>query len=647
MSDTFPRAFLLLCGLSLVACSHDADHAGLDGPLMVDAALEACVRDALSLADGEVFALDVAELTRLDCADRGITDVTGLEAFRRLVELNLWDNQVQDLAPLAGLTQLISLQLGNNVVADLTPLAELTGLDRLGLGGNDIHTLDSLAGLTVLRWLDLNDNALTSDSLAPLCQLGSLSWLMVDHNRIDDISPLSCLGAEVYESYQDAPQADWQAGVASPVPAGTAGPSLEGGVLMAGIASNGRIELELWAPGGSAAVILERGALHLDGERVHWDARGRSVEVGSLVDGDLSLCEGVHALQCRTRVGVKADGTAHPELAEALPVVTLRLEPAGLQDGWQLLPVDGEELRSNTELLDHVLASPNQYDAGSCLFMANTGAMEILLNQGLDPEAVDYLGETDLSERYLMNASDYLSNAEMQYSITDVTYTYDAFGGSLLSREYPFIADYLRETTTGGLVQAEPSDEGAYFTCYANWFDDLPTDWQHTLTATPHVERSVIFLDPDLDSSSIWNVGIMDWEIVERIKHELDTKKAPVVLVYNHYLYWHANVIVGYDDSIDSGGCPMVESSLSYYAEQGYNSYVNTIESRIDELGGCSQQGVFYVRDSIYSGGFTEPEYTYSEEYDFSDKYSKRLTQLSYNWPVFLGNHAYTVHRGR
>ena len=48
--------------------------------------------------------------------------------------------------------------------------------------------------------------------------------------------------------------------------------------------------------------------------------------------------------------------------------------------------------------------------------------------------------------------------------------------------------------------------------------------------------------------------GADDWTVVadeldgRAGKHELDTKHAPVILIYNHYLYWHANVIVGYDD---------------------------------------------------------------------------------------------------
>lgn len=648
MSSTFSRALVLLTSITLPAClGAAADDASQPGRLLVDAALEACVRDALGLADGEVFAEDVAGLTRMECADRGIADITGLEAFTALEELSLWENEVRDLAPLAALGALRSLQLGNNHIADIEPLAGLTGLERLGLGSNDLHDLEALAGLTALSWLDLNDNAISSEAVAPLCELYGLSWLMIDHNLIDDASALGCVTGEVYDEYQGATAASWRGGPDPLSELAVPGRSLEGGALVATPGAGGLLELELMAPAGSATVIVEGGSLWAEGERVLWQGRGGRVEVGSLRGGQLELCGEDLDQRCELRLGVKADGTAHPDLVAAAPVVTLSLEPVTWQSSWDMLPVDGEEQRANTGLLDLVLASPNQYDAGSCLFMANTGAMEILLNQHAALEAIDYLGETDLSERYLMNASDYLSTADMAYAITDLTYTYDAFGGSLLSRDYPFIADYLRETSSGSLVEAEPSDDGAFFTCYANWLDDLPSDWQQALTATPDVERSVIFLDPDLDSSSIWNVGIMDWETIDRIKHELDTKKAPVILVYNHYLYWHANIIVGYDDSIDSGGCPMVESSLSYYNQQGYNSYVSKINGRIDELGGCRDQGVFYVRDSIYSGGMTEQEYTYSEEYDFSDKYSKRLTQLSYNWAVFLGNHAYSVHRGR
>jgi hypothetical protein len=136
----------------------------------------------------------------------------------------------------------------------------------------------------------------------------------------------------------------------------------------------------------------------------------------------------------------------------------------------------------------------------------------------------------------------------------------------------------------------------------------------------------------------------MDRDIIERIKYELDTKHAPVIVVYNHYLYWHSNVIVGYDDERETGDCPMVRSSLDYFDQQGARSYAYKVESHMEEQGGCIDRGVFYVRDSIYDGD-DEPSYNYSEEYDFTDKYSDRIVALSYDWVVYLANHIYSVHR--
>ena len=61
------------------------------------------------------------------------------------------------------------------------------------------------------------------------------------------------------------------------------------------------------------------------------------------------------------------------------------------------------------------------------------------------------------------------------------------------------------------------------------------------------------------------------------------------------------------------------------------------------ELGGCTDKGVFYVRDSIYDGTSQEPTYNYGNGY--SDRYSQRIRTRSYNWIKYLANHAYTVHR--
>jgi hypothetical protein len=294
----------------------------------------------------------------------------------------------------------------------------------------------------------------------------------------------------------------------------------------------------------------------------------------------------------------------------------------------------------------YVLASPNQLDAGSCLFMANTGAMEILVNQHTPIEDIAYEGDTDFSERFLMNASDHVPSNVIDYYILDTIYSYNALGGSLLNRDYRFAAGYVKDTARG-LVAARSDDPDAYFSCSYSWIDELPDGWEDMLVETPEAERTVIFVDPDLNSNSIWNVGLMNEDIVERIKYELRTKRAPVIVVYNHYLYWHANIVVGYDDARSIGECPMVRTSLQYFEEQGATGYVRLIEDHMEQEGGCYDEGVFFVRDSIYEPDDPEEQitYDYSEVYNFSEPYSTRVITLSYDWVRYLSNHTYTLHR--
>jgi len=65
----------------------------------------------------------------------------------------------------------------------------------------------------------------------------------------------------------------------------------------------------------------------------------------------------------------------------------------------------------------------------------------------------------------------------------------------------------------------------------------------------------------------------------------------------------------------------------------------------MDELGGCMNHGLLFVRDSIYDGGSDELMYEYNDEYNFSERYSARIIQRDYDWLRYLSNHAYTVQR--
>lgn len=633
------RSFLALAvpALLLPACQPDPDE---DVPLFSDEALNTCVREHVG-GSGELVAEDLADLDHLDCQEMQIEDLSGLEAATALRSLSLWENEISDLEPLAGLTGLDDLQLGSNDIADLSPLAGLTALRRLGLEQNRISDLRPLQSLAELRWLHLDNNRI--DDVSPLCALDEVDWLTLEHNGLADEADelLDCMAEldELYAWHQGGGEA--RAPLDNP-----AGPTLkaEGGALHLVVDDRRGLRFAWWSGEQRLPVQQEfSGSLALVGDDIVLGDR----VVGSVQGSSWTLCGPTHG--CEAHLAVKSGATRAPDATAAAGVVSLqlRLERRPSFDG--AMADESAPYGARFDDLDRwVLPSPNQFDAGSCLFMANTGAMEVLLNQQQQPDEVVSQGPTDLSERFLMNASGYVSDDVMQYTMTDLTYTYGWHGGALLNSDYGFAAGYVRENLQGNLEECSSSDAGAEFSCRLSWVNQLPDGWEDMLVPTPSTERTTLFLDPDLEQSSIWKVGLMPGDIVDRIKHELRTKQAPVVIIYNHYLYWHSAVIVGYDDTVDSDGCPMVESSMSYFESEDHESYSDTIQEHMDRLGGCTDHGVFYVRDSIYEGDpDVEGMYSYSDTYNYSEPYAARIIEHSYNWVTYLANHAYTVQRKR
>lgn len=606
--------------LVLTACPREEVDTG---PELEDAALIAAIEAQFGSIDSDVL----AGIDHLEIKDAGVESIEGIQLMTSLKTLSLFENKVWDLRPLAELTQLEELQLGSNNIGEIEPIAGLTNLERLGLGGNKIEELDALSGMGELRWLNLDDNRFDNGELEQLCDLDELRWLTIEHNGLDDVDDaLDCLDDldEIYWDYQedgggdrsfvDVPQQD----------------VTRRGRLAIDVAGDGVVSFGLDMDGERHPVLSAfDGRLVADKSTLVLERGSRRIEVGRLMDGGFELCTGDYATVCSRTTGRKfnsGDNRA-PGVDSQAPVFTVRLSLVGSGFNLPGVEVAADEDYAWGEYYNdmdpYVLASPNQYDAGSCLFMSNTGAMEILMNQRLDPDDVEYDGDTDLSERYLMSGSNYASSV-IDYSIIDVSYTYEYNGGSLLSRDYPFM---------GGVVDG-------YYSCSPNWDNEMPGDWREELVETPEIERTLLFIDPDLNQNSIWATGLIDYDVIDRIKYELRTKNAPVILIHNYYLYWHAAIIVGYDDTVETG-CGIVTSSLNYFEQEGQTGYVNDIENHMDDLGGCSERGIFYVRDSIYDGD-DEPMYDYGP---WSDPYSDRIIEYTYNWALFMGNHAYSMHR--
>lgn len=113
-----------------------------------DGNLRACVAEAAGLGPGAAPTEDdVAQLSKIDCADRGISDLTGLELALAAVSIDLSGNSLVDVAPLAGLAGLEELVIDGNHIRDLSPLG---GLDtEISATGQRLATDDARGGVAV------------------------------------------------------------------------------------------------------------------------------------------------------------------------------------------------------------------------------------------------------------------------------------------------------------------------------------------------------------------------------------------------------------------------------------------------------------------------------------------------------------------
>ena len=165
-----------------------------------DAVLERKVREVIGKPEGQITAGDAAQVLNLRVANDWqpqippetlVKDLTGLEYFINLRELDASFNDIGDLTPIAGLRQLKKLNLGGNRIGDLSPLAGLTHLEELTLFGNGIRDIRPLAGLQMLRSLHLGNNQV--DDLRPLAGLTRLDCLYIGSCGITDIGALAGL----------------------------------------------------------------------------------------------------------------------------------------------------------------------------------------------------------------------------------------------------------------------------------------------------------------------------------------------------------------------------------------------------------------------------------------------------------------------
>ncbi len=339
-----------------------------------------------------------------------------------------------------------------------------------------------------------------------------------------------------------------------------------------------------------------------------------------------------------------------PEIEGTAPIESFAVLPQNYTEGF-------------IKLLPFIMRAPDQDEAGSCLYMSLTGIAEWWLHK-LDPAlSLDPDGPGDLSERYLMNLAglDESGNGVENWK-TDSIFLFNWNSHkSVLNKSYRFTKDWYTTDAQGNYSSADPNAEGAQFGTSFNWIDQRKTITTG-FVKVPTFERQVIFADPASDQ---WNVGVTPADIVEQVKEALVENEAPVLVIYNHFAYWHAVMIVGYTDDHDAGNCNFVERTRKYMKEEPpklraeaakegvapeekdrllkrATKLENTsikLEASYASRGGCHNQGMFYVRDSIYADP-EGPVYDYNTSTQGDETfYSKTIILHEYDWLRYLANH--------
>lgn len=204
---------------------------------------------------------------------------------------------------------------------------------------------------------------------------------------------------------------------------------------------------------------------------------------------------------------------------------------------------------SYTELLDYVQEAPDQGDTNTCLYVASTGAMELVANKLNGIKNPQPYGPFDLSESFVINAPVTVTKAFIE---TPVLKFNNGFGYA--AKDWPFEAFTQLNNTNQAVWNRHPQ------------MSTLPK------VKLPEVETIKLF---QFSGQGRWTTDVLDQSHIEQIKEALWTHKSPVIVNYNDEDYWHVILIVGYDDKLP-GEC--------------YDTDPKECESDV---------GSFYVRDSF------------------------------------------------
>ena len=128
----------------------------------------------------EVITDAIPNINELDLSNCQISDLSGIENFTSLTNLNLSRNSISNISCLSSLNNLNTLNLSNNVIGNVEGIKELATLTTLNLNSNKISNIQPIGNLTSLRELDISNNVISSAST--IGQLTNLTSLNISQN---------------------------------------------------------------------------------------------------------------------------------------------------------------------------------------------------------------------------------------------------------------------------------------------------------------------------------------------------------------------------------------------------------------------------------------------------------------------------------
>lgn len=173
------------------------------------------------------------------------------------------------------------------------------------------------------------------------------------------------------------------------------------------------------------------------------------------------------------------------------------------------------------DLLPYVQQAPEQGDTGACLFIASTGAIELIANKKYNIKYPRPYGRFDLAESYLIQAP--------------------AFDGNRYFWEVPVL-----DFNWGYGIHVNSWSFEAWNQTWNNtevWdYRDLSNMQK---VSVPKVETIPLFV-----VGTKFSTFVLDDSNIKQIKDALVKYQSPVLVNYVDDDFWHVILIVGFDDSL-------------------------------------------------------------------------------------------------